>query len=404
MVVKIRSLIIPILLSVAIISCNSGANKGVNSNRVIDIEKSIGSIEVVNLSEVAKSINYIPLETNDSALISNISKIICENDKIYVSDNSDKLYIFDLNGKYLNTLNRKGRGPGEYINLRNFKVDEKSGNILILDYTGDISIYGTNLNFIRKIKSPVKDVNFTSFEIFGDSLFAASNFILADNTPCNMIFFKDSSKLINSFKFRPIDFIANGNDVPLRLNHPVISKFIDEMRFFSPKSDTIFSLNPEGQAGIAYIINQGKYKEPERVTFEDVISQNSPFISISPFLVETDNNIFLTLTLRSKAIEPVTIDSRTYTIANGLFSKSNGKFTILAQAVKGKTGLKDDLKNGPPFWPEVSNSQQDLIACKNASMIITYANEQTEAGGYIKELAAKLNENSNPVVIIAKTK
>jgi len=401
---KNRSFITLIALSTAIISCNSGVDKGADNNKVIDIEKSIGKTAVVKLSEVAKSIDYIPLETNDSVLISYISRIICENDKIYVTDNSDKLYIFDLSGKYLNTLFRKGRGPGEYINLRNFKVDEKSGNILVLDYTGDISIYDTNLNFVKKIKSPVKDVNFYTFETIGDSLFAAANFIVADNTPCNMIFFNDSSELINSYKFRPIDFISNGEDVPLRMNHPVLSKFGDEIRFFSVKSDTIFSINRGGEARIAYTIKQGKYKEPERVTFEDFSSQNSPFISISPYYTETDNKIFLTLTLRNRTTEPIVRDSRSYTIANGLFNKTVGKFSILAQSVKGITGLMDDLKEGPPFWPEVSNSQQDLISYKNASMIITYAHEQPEAGDFIKELAAKLNENSNPVVIIAKTK
>lgn len=404
MVVEIRSLIIPILLSATFISCNSGADKGVNSNRVIDIEKSIGSIEIVNLSEVAKSINYIPLETNDSALISNISRIICENDKIYVTDNSDKLYIFDLNGKYLNTLNRKGRGPQEYNVLRNFKVDEKSGDIFVLDSKGDILIYDSDLNFVRKIKSPVNKVNFTSFEIFGDSLFAATNFVALDNTPSNLILFNDSSEVINSFKFRPIDFISNGSDVPLRINHAIMTRFRDELRFFSVKSDTIFTIIPGGKATIAFTIKQGKYKEPERITYEDYISHNAPFISIYNMFPETDNSLFFKMMLRGETKEQIKDREIIRTNACGLFNKSDGKFTILAQAVKGKTGLKDDLKNGPPFWPEVSNSQQDLISYKNASMIITFANEQPEAGGYLKELAAKLNENSNPVVIIAKTK
>lgn len=401
---KTRSLIIPILLSAAFISCNSGSDKGVNSNKVIDIEKSIGSIELVNLSEVAKSIDYIPLETNDSALISNISKIICENDKIYVTDNSDKLYIFDLNGKYLKTLNRKGRGPQEYVILRSFKVDEKTGEIFVLDSKGDILIYNSDLNFVRNIKSPAKKGNFTSFDKFGDSLFAATNFVALDNTPSNMILFNDSSEVINSFEFRPIDFISNGSDVPLRINHVIMTRFRDELRFFSVKSDTIFTINPGGEATNAYTIKQGKYKEPERITYEDYISQNASFISIYSIFPETDKYLFLKMILRGVAKEPFKEREIIWTNACGLFNKLDGKFTILAQAVKGKTGLKDDLKNGPPFWPEVSNSQQDLISYKNASMIITYANEQPEAGGYLNELAAKLNENSNPVVIIAKTK
>ena len=67
-------------------------------------------------------------------------------------------------------------------------------------------------------------------------------------------------------------------------------------------------------------------------------------------------------------------------------------------------GLEDDLKGAMPFWPRAIGSAGELILFKKAADIIKYANEETKAGTYIKDLAAKLNENSNPVVIIAKTK
>jgi len=410
---KIKLLVITFVVCSGLTSCSSGSKDDDSARKVIDIESSINTIQIKKLSEVAKGIEYIPLETNDSALLNNISKIAVENSKIYVSDNSNKLFVFNRSGKHLRTLNRKGRGPGEYVVLRNFVVDRATDNILILDFSGKVNIYDSLHNFVRSIDSPKMGVNFTSFENFGDTLFAASHFVLADNASTEIVMLDSSSKIRDSIVFRPIDFISDNADVPLRINHPVIVKFNDDIRYFSVKGDTIFSLNCKLDKSIAYIFKQGKYREPYRLTYEDFISQKAPFISISPYLIETESNLFLTMILRGQTKEPIvrtynlpdgTVNESVRTDAYGIFRKSDGKFFVLAQPLKGVPGLSEDIKQGPPFWPKYSNSNQELISYKGSADIINYAVTNSESGSYINELASKLNENSNPVVIIAQTK
>lgn len=413
---KIKLLVITFVLCAGITSCSSGSKDGNSARKVIDIESSINTIQIKKLSEVAKGIEYIPLETNDSALLNNISKIVVENSKIYVSDNSNKLFVFNRSGKHLRTLNRKGRGPGEYVVLRNFVVDRATDNILILDFSGKVNIYDSLHNFVRSIDSPKTGVNFTSFENFGDTLFAASHFVMADNASTEIIIYDSSSITRDSVTFKPIDFISSVSDnseIPLRINHPVIVKFNDDIRYFSVKGDTIFSLNSKLEKSVAYLFKQGKYREPDRVTFEDFMSKNGSFISISPYLTETESNLFLTMMLRGQTKEPIvstynlpdgTVNESVRTDAYGIFRKSDGKFFVLAQPLKGMPGLSEDIKQGPPFWPKYSNSNQELISYKGSADIINYAGKNSESGSYINELASKLNENSNPVVIIAQTK
>ncbi len=63
---------------------------------------------------------FIPLETNDDCLISNLSKMI-KHDRLYIQDNH-RILVFDPDGGYLSQVNRRGRGPEEYPEIRDFSV------------------------------------------------------------------------------------------------------------------------------------------------------------------------------------------------------------------------------------------------------------------------------------------
>jgi len=53
---------------------------------IIPVARTVGEYNLLNLSEYATGIRYIPLETNDSALIGNISTMSYENEKIFIRD------------------------------------------------------------------------------------------------------------------------------------------------------------------------------------------------------------------------------------------------------------------------------------------------------------------------------
>ena len=86
-------------------SCTS-VNSRKEKLTVIDIESSINNYELVNLSDYASDLKYIQLETNDSALIGAIANIVYECNKIYISDQSESIYVFDNEGKHLKTFNK----------------------------------------------------------------------------------------------------------------------------------------------------------------------------------------------------------------------------------------------------------------------------------------------------------
>ncbi|MGE4415163.1 MAG: 6-bladed beta-propeller, partial [Bacteroidales bacterium] len=51
---------------------------------VIDVGSSVGKGRVVNLSEIASDIKYIPLETENNSLVGSYPLAFYENDRIYI--------------------------------------------------------------------------------------------------------------------------------------------------------------------------------------------------------------------------------------------------------------------------------------------------------------------------------
>lgn len=108
------------------------------------------------LSEIASETEYIPLETSDNILIGNIEKLIVWKDRYYIWDNlTETIYCFDINGKYINRLYRKGEGPEEYASISDFEIDRKNGDICIYSNPMlSVLIYGENGKFKSRHRMP----------------------------------------------------------------------------------------------------------------------------------------------------------------------------------------------------------------------------------------------------------
>lgn len=93
------------------------------------------STRVALLSDFFDTIYYIPLETKDSVVVGSIHKIEFFKNRVFISDNiSNKVYVFNMMGKYLNSIGKKGKGPGEISKISETAVDTFTNSILIFDF------------------------------------------------------------------------------------------------------------------------------------------------------------------------------------------------------------------------------------------------------------------------------
>jgi len=86
-----------------------------------------------NISTIFNQVEYIPLETSKECHLVMPLKAAFHNNHFFILDFLRGLYVFDQMGNYSHQIGKIGRGPGEFIEIRDFDFDEK-GNVLILDY------------------------------------------------------------------------------------------------------------------------------------------------------------------------------------------------------------------------------------------------------------------------------
>ncbi|BDD08237.1 hypothetical protein FUAX_06690 [Fulvitalea axinellae] len=106
------------------------------------------------MSEYIDSVRYVPLETTEQSLLEDIAKIRFKDGRIYILNrnknyNCQSICVFDMNGRFLNRIKKVGKGPGEYLNIRNFYLDDQG--ILIHDnWSKVIKRYGFDGEFVEE--------------------------------------------------------------------------------------------------------------------------------------------------------------------------------------------------------------------------------------------------------------
>ena len=89
--------------------------------------------ESIYTSDLIQSIELIAFEQADSAMLGELLSVKKFNDQVYILDRiRGPLCQFDLNGKFVGSFSKGGRGPGEYQGASDFLIDDESGTIEIL--------------------------------------------------------------------------------------------------------------------------------------------------------------------------------------------------------------------------------------------------------------------------------
>ncbi len=122
-----KTVIIVLPIFFLLISCNENSKKqGIESSKEY-IKASIGEENEFPYSDYISDYELIPLETSKDALIGQIQTIIFKGGMFYIKCfNDDRILIFDKNGKYFKTIDFKGKGPGEYLQIVDFAVNNSS--------------------------------------------------------------------------------------------------------------------------------------------------------------------------------------------------------------------------------------------------------------------------------------
>ena len=132
------------LLALAMMACHQPET---TSLKVVEVD--VNSADYRKDEAAFKHFDFVKLDTVSDALLSDVSKVLVGEDRIYVLPVIDpRVFIFDGEGKYIHSLKR-GQGPGEIRFV--YDMDLHDGNLYVYDNYRTIRKYDKDGNFLEDV-------------------------------------------------------------------------------------------------------------------------------------------------------------------------------------------------------------------------------------------------------------
>jgi hypothetical protein len=100
----------------------------------LEVDFNNGKGRELPMSTFVDSLFYIPLDAENGPLIGSVRKVFFAGDDLIAWDSQlREIHRFDRRGNWKNTISRRGRGPGEYLEIEEVMIDTLNRNILVYD-------------------------------------------------------------------------------------------------------------------------------------------------------------------------------------------------------------------------------------------------------------------------------
>ena len=402
-------------------------------DNIIRLSDAIDNIREVNLSEIADSITYIPLETNEECLLRNTNWFNYSPPYIICSRK-----VFDQNGKFIRTIGRIGQGPGEdpttYMGAIFSKGHFYSYGHKVIEYDENGKFTGkelqvlSNTNTETEIPTKIHKIGWV------DDWAPAGNYFSIYNLPDTVYSVDHNFNIVSAQRVIPASIPE------VQLNNVGYSGFArayscnkDSALFYNYYNDTIFRVTENGLSP-RYVIDLKEYKIPDDVT---LTRQNELFDTSIRCIRQTRNsvdkkaalkncldNCELTKLTENKKYVHAAYDTpnyvfmiwKEYVISPALRGLEDQVYPQIAYynkqtgetvAVKGR-GFIDDIHHKDTYFPNFGIYDNKLYAYFWPYELHEWIDKQQSAGKSVDkallDLSAQVDDEDNPVFMIAHLK
>ena len=395
--------LISVIILLAIIAGCGGNKQSTDDLIVVNVTKSYPKKELA-LHDLF-DVEYVPLETNDEFVTTAYTQAIGK--EIILDRTRSDIFIFDSNGKGLRKINRMGQGPEEYISITGqIALDEDNNEIFVNSFsTKTIFVYDLFGNFKRSFVHKGDSVNaeYAQIDIFDkDNLIchdSGNNYYnredgTFDTTTRNIfwIISKQDGSVTKEIDipytkriFTRLIYNDNGRrgTILMRINHLI--PYHDSWLVVEPSSDTIYRYLPD-HSMIPFIVRTPSIQsmDPEIFLFPGVLTDRYFFMHVAKKEYDFEKQEFLSTDLMYDKQEQALFETVVY---------------------------NDDFSTKRPvnMWHEILvttliNSEEIAFVEKLEAYQLVEAYEKGQLKGKLKEIAAELDEEDNPVIMIAKNK
>lgn len=125
-----------IFLLLTLQSCSSKKERNEEEDSSFSVNKiSVEELVKKKIPEEAvwNSLSFVRLETTDKVLIKQIEQIRAFEDRFYILDNQERLFVFDREGRFVRYIGNRGPGPEEYSGVHYFYIHPTRRIIGVID-------------------------------------------------------------------------------------------------------------------------------------------------------------------------------------------------------------------------------------------------------------------------------
>jgi hypothetical protein len=332
-------------------------------------------------------VEYIPLETTDDFLTQGFVRAIGK-DLILVTNRNDDgdIFIFDRNGKGIRKINRKGQGGEEYSQSTEIVPDEDHSEMFVEDYHArKILVYDLYGNFKRSFKFADSCYYRFLFNYDRDHLICNKTYFPVDNEQsCYMIISKQDGSITREIHipYKEIETPViigemEGEELRVTPNLQLTAPCHGNWVLTNTSSDTAYIYSPDGNL-IPFIARTPSIHamDPEIFLFPSILTDRYYFM-------KTMKKVFDIATMQGFPSTDLVYDRQEKTIF---------KYTV----------CNDDFSDRRQVgWSKPVNDEIATWQCLEAHELVeSYG--KGELKGPLKDVAAGLDEESNPVIMLIK--
>ena len=388
-----------LLVASLLFGCGDGKQKDSDGLIRVDVSKNYPKKELI-LQDLF-DIEYVPLETTDEMLTEGHIQYISDNYMIFknLGRMAGEIFIFDRQGKAVRKINRLGQSGEEYLNILGIDYDEQADELFVNSHYSDkVFVYDSEGNYKRSfdyldgtLYDPIKILD-------EERLIAYDDYFEYDKVPekrdCYLILSREDGRLLEKIHIpyeekksliimrRDLNGKLTGN---WGIRNTLMSPYQDGWLLIEPSADTIYTYS--ASRGLMPLI----VRTPS-------VQGMDPEVFLFPTIF-TDRYVFMQAVERSFNFGVDKDVPRT----NLIYDKTE------QTAYEGEVINRDFDGTPVNLWFAHRvimefNGGEIAFATRLEAPDLVEALNDGKLRGPLKEIASSLDEEDNPVLMIAKYK
>ncbi|MFO7616737.1 MAG: 6-bladed beta-propeller [Bacteroidales bacterium] len=358
----------------------------------LDLETLAQNEVSLGLSDLARKIEYIRLETLPEALL-NPTRIIYRNGNIVVLNRNGSVHLFDSEGRFIRQIGQIGGGPDEYLGAQYMELSA-DGSLIHLYFTRGRSCYTYDLDG-NKVGSFQLAYNSWRFAPIGQGkhmMISPYGAFSTDSLPFLFFVQDETGQVIRKYPSTKVMMMMG--------DFSIGNFFVTPKRVlaYQPFCDTVFSVDDQGGLKPAYLLDSGSHRAPDEF-YDDMneVMELAKDYFISPTLTETSDLLFIRFRRLNK-------------YEYGLYDFKKGEIRSIKTV---NNRMSNNLDGGPDFWPSGSDGDkvvyQTILPVDLLNPDKRLTNNQIKisdpaAGEHYGKMLNTIKVDDNPILMVVTLK